>query len=268
PGLLLAAAQRHLRAGGRKKTKERGLSRPSCLQLAGEVGAVAAGLKPAFLYDYSPAGPAQVLRYLRQLQALGGGALGGGGGRLHVLSLADHVLVVNVDVAVRRLEALLLAEDTVVSFVDVSAARTSPALCSAPDVEAIRGHLSEILSHLKALAAGGGGDPSPRALSSSSSSSSSALFSADWNLCTLFGVLLGYPAAYSFPAREEGLGNCLALTPLRVFTVHATCRRISQDLRVRLYSFSVPEDLYSLLKAGIDAWCETLQDASSQRGLN
>ncbi|KAL8164628.1 UNVERIFIED_CONTAM: hypothetical protein K2H54_054384 [Gekko kuhli] len=228
---------RHLRAG------KRGLSRSSSLRLAGEIRAVAAGLKPAFLYDYNSAGAPQILSYVRQLQAISDH-----GSRLHVLSIADHVLIVNVDVMVPWLETLLLGNK--VSFVDVSAARPSPSLCNTPGVDSIKGHISEILSHLKALA----GDPSWVL-------SSSAVFSAEWNLCTLFGVLLGYPAAYSFPTREN-FDNCLALTPLRVFTVHTTCCSISNDLRVRLYSFSVPENLYSLMKTGIDEWCETLQDAS------
>lgn len=237
PRLLVAAAQHHLRAG------KKGLSRSSSLQLAGEIGGVAAGLKPAFLYDYNLAGCPQILSYLQQLQTIGDL-----GSRLHVLSIADNVLIVNVDVMVPWLETLLLANK--VSFVDVSAARTSPSFCATPDVDSIKEHISEILNHLKALA----GNPSWVF-------SSSAVFSAEWNLCTLFGVLLGYPAAYSFPARES-FDNCLALTPLRVFTVHATCCKISNDLRVRLYSFSVPENLYSLMKTGIDEWCETLQDAS------
>ncbi|XP_060103947.1 UPF0739 protein C1orf74 homolog [Heteronotia binoei] len=234
PQLLIDAAQRHLRAG------KKGLSRSSSLQLAGKILAVAAGLKPAFLYDYNLAGRPQILNYVQSIGDLGC--------RLHILSIADHVLIINLDMTVQWLEMVL--QDNKVVFVDVSAARTSPGFCDKADVDSIKAHISEILNHLKALAV----DPS-WVLSSSS------VFSAEWNLCTLFGVLLGYPAAYSFPA-PKSFDNCLSLTPLRVFTVQTTFCRISDDLRVQLYSFSVPENLYSRMKTGIEEWSETLQDAS------
>nr|XP_056701241.1 UPF0739 protein C1orf74 homolog [Euleptes europaea] len=236
PQLLVAAAQHHLSA------KKKGLSRSASLQLAGEILAVAAGLKPAFLYDYNLAGCSQILSYVQQLQTIS--ELGC---RLHILSIADNVLIINLDMTVQWLETLQL--DNKIAFIDVSAARTSPGFCETADIDSIKKHISELLSHLKALAA-----------DLSQDLSSSAVFSAEWNLCTLFGVLLGYPAAYSFPA-PKSFDNCLSLAPLRVFTVQATFCRISNDLRVRLYSFSVPENLCSVMKTGIDEWCENLQDA-------
>ncbi|XP_048354268.1 UPF0739 protein C1orf74 homolog [Sphaerodactylus townsendi] len=235
--LLIAAAQHHLSAG------KKGLSRSASLHLAGEILAVAASLKPAFLYDYNLAGCSQILSYVHQLQTIS--ELGC---RLHILSIADNVLIINLGMTVHWLETLLL--ENKISFIDVSAARTSPGFCDTADIDSIKGHIYEILNHLKALAA-----------DTSQVLSSSAVFSAEWNLCTLFGVLLGYPAAYSFPAAKT-FGNCLSLAPLRVFTVQAIFCRISNDLRVRLYSFSVPEDLYSVVKTGINEWCENLQDAS------
>ncbi|XP_077190992.1 UPF0739 protein C1orf74 homolog [Paroedura picta] len=235
--LLIATAQHHLRAG------KKGLSRSSSLQLAGEILAVAAGLKPAFLYDYNLAGCSQILSYVQKLQTISDL-----GCRLHILSIADHVLIINLDLMVQWLKTLL--HDSKVFFIDVSAARTSPSFCDTPDIDSIKEHVSEILNHLKVLAS-----------DASWVLSSSAVFSAEWNLCTLFGILLGYPATYSFPA-PKSFDNCLSMTPLRVFTVQATFCRINNDLRVQLYSFSVPENLYSVMKNGIDEWCEALQDAS------
>ncbi|XP_017596588.1 PREDICTED: UPF0739 protein C1orf74 homolog, partial [Corvus brachyrhynchos] len=84
----------------------------------------------------------------------------------------------------------------------------------------------------------------------------------DWNLCTVAGVLLGYPAVYTF-ASAEGAENCLALTPLRVFTAQASCPRIKDGLRVQIYSFSVPESLCAELREVLDAWCEELKEAFS-----
>ncbi|XP_053943499.1 UPF0739 protein C1orf74 homolog isoform X2 [Cuculus canorus] len=95
---------------------------------------------------------------------------------------------------------------------------------------------------------------------SSSSVSSSEVVPTGWNLCTIVGVLLGYPAAYTF-ATEEGGENCLAMTLLRVFTVQAACPRIKDGLVVQIYSFSIPESLCTELKELLDAWCEELKEA-------
>ncbi|XP_010135993.1 PREDICTED: UPF0739 protein C1orf74 homolog, partial [Buceros rhinoceros silvestris] len=85
---------------------------------------------------------------------------------------------------------------------------------------------------------------------------------AGWNLCTVVGVLLGYPAVYTF-AVEDGAENCLALTPLRVFTVQASCPRIRDGLRIQIYSFSIPESLCVELKEVLDAWSYELKAAFS-----
>ncbi|KFU84402.1 UPF0739 protein C1orf74, partial [Chaetura pelagica] len=136
-------------------------------------------------------------------------------------------------------------------FVDVSARRQSPALCGPREAQAIRGHLASLLAHLGDAEAAGTGPVS-----------SSEVVPAGWNLCTVAGVLLGYPAVYTFCA-EEGAENCLALTPLRVFTAQASCPRIKDGLRVQIYSFSVPESLCAELREALDAWCRELQEAFS-----
>ncbi|NXG77782.1 CA074 protein, partial [Baryphthengus martii] len=135
--------------------------------------------------------------------------------------------------------------------VDVSAGRRCPALCGPVEAEAIRGHLTALLAHLGATEAASAGPVS-----------SSEVVPTGWNLCTVVGVLLGYPAAYAF-ATEESTENCLALTPLRVFTVQASCPRIRDGLRVQIYSFSIPENLCMELKEVLDAWCNELKEAFS-----
>ncbi|XP_053100781.1 UPF0739 protein C1orf74 homolog [Hemicordylus capensis] len=235
--LLIAAAQHHIRTG--KKTK---LSHSSTLRLAGEVLAVAAGLKPAFLYDYNSAGILQILNYVQQLQSISQI-----GCRLHILSIADNVLIINLEMMQLWLEMLLLQNN--ISFIDVSASRTCPGLCDPEVVGVIKSHISDILDHIKAMVA-----------DTSQLLSSSAVFSTEWNLCTLFGVLLGYPASYSFPA-QKNFDNCLSLVPLRVFTAQATLCRIHTDFKVPFYSFSVPDILYPSIKIGLDAWCEKLKEA-------
>ncbi|XP_010081632.1 PREDICTED: UPF0739 protein C1orf74 homolog [Pterocles gutturalis] len=62
---------------------------------------------------------------------------------------------------------------------------------------------------------------------------------------------------------EGDAENCLALTPLRVFTVQASCRRIKDGLRVQVYSFSIPESLCAELEEVLGAWCDDLREAFS-----
>ncbi|NWH71935.1 CA074 protein, partial [Piaya cayana] len=230
----LSAARGELGSGRRCR-----LPAGRALQLAGEVLAVAAGLKPALLYDCGAAGPAQWRRYLSRLREAG--LLRA---PLHVLGLGGSVLVLHPRLAQSRVGAALCAHPA--PFVDVSAARRNPALCGQQEAEAIRGHLAALLGHLRATC------PVPV--------SSSEVVPTDWNLCTVVGVLLGYPAAYTF-ATEEGGENCLAMTPLRVFTVRAACPRIKDGLVVQIYSFSIPESLCSELKEVLDAWREELKGA-------
>uniref|UniRef100_A0A8C4K4U5 Chromosome 1 open reading frame 74 n=1 Tax=Dromaius novaehollandiae TaxID=8790 RepID=A0A8C4K4U5_DRONO len=210
---------------------------------AGAVLAVAAGLKPALLYDCGVAGAEQLRDYLGRLREAGLAA-----GRLHLLSVAGSVLVLHPGRAARRLEAVLQAQPA--PFVDVSVARAQPELCGTLAAHTIRGHLSALLAHLKAAETAAG------------PISCSEVCSADWNLCTVFGVLLGYPVAYTFTV-EDGFENCLALTPLRVFTIRASCHRIRDDLTVQIYSFSIPENLYPEMKEVVDAWCDNLKDSFS-----
>ncbi|NXT23877.1 CA074 protein, partial [Syrrhaptes paradoxus] len=233
---LVAAAREELGSGKRRLPAAR------ALQLGGEVLAVAAGLKPALLYDYNAAGPAELRRYLARLREAGLAPC-----RLHVLGVKGSVLLLNPGLARRRLEDVLRAHPA--PFVDVSAGRQRPALCGPAEAEAIRSHLAALLAHLRAAEAIATGPVS-----------SSEVVPTGWNLCSIAGVLLGYPVVYSFSV-EEDAENCLALTPLRVFTVQASCRRIKDGLRVQIYSFSIPESLCAELKEVLDAWCDGLREA-------
>ncbi|NXO02893.1 CA074 protein, partial [Rhinopomastus cyanomelas] len=234
--LLLAAAREEL--GARRRRFPAGRA----LHLAGEVLAVAAGLKPALLYDCSAAGPEQLRRYLGRLREAGLAL-----GRLHVLGAAGSALLLHPPRALRSLRAAIRAQPA--PFMEVSAGRARPELCGPLEAEAIRGHLSALAEHLTAVEAASAGPLS-----------SSEVVPAGWNLCTVAGVLLGYPAVYTFAPQAE---NCLALAPLRVFTARATCPRIQDGLRVQIYSFSVPESLCMELRELLDTWCDELKEAFS-----
>ncbi|XP_033925760.1 UPF0739 protein C1orf74 homolog [Melopsittacus undulatus] len=233
---VVAAAREELGAGRR-------LPAARALQLTGEVLAVAAGLKPALLYDCGSAGPAELRRFLQRLREAGLGPL-----RIHVLSMEGSALLLHPGLARRRVAAVLGAHPA--PFVDVSAGRQSPGLCGPAQAEAIRGHLAALLAHLSAAEAASAGPVS-----------SSEVVPSGWNLCTIVGVLLGYPAAYTFSM--ESPENCLALTPLRVFTAQASCPRIKDRLGVQIYSFSIPESLCGELEQALGAWSEQLKEAFS-----
>ncbi|XP_070601703.1 UPF0739 protein C1orf74 homolog [Erythrolamprus reginae] len=234
---LIKTAQLHLRTGKKKK-----LSSSASLNVAGEVLAVATGLKPAFLYDYNSAGSSQILDYVQHLQITLQLTC-----RLHILNIAENVLIINLERMCLCLESVLLSNDVI--FIDVSAFRPCPTFSNPENVNLIKSHVSEILNHIKALTE-----------ETSQTISSSELFSTEWNLCTLFGVLLGYPASYNFPI-QKSFDNCLTLIPLRVFTIQATFCMVNSDFRVRFYSFSIPEVLYPDMKMNLSAWCEKLTEA-------
>ncbi|NXI35389.1 CA074 protein, partial [Galbula dea] len=238
PGLV-AAAREELGPWQRRR-----MPAARALQLAGEVLAVAAGLKPALLYDCGAAGLAELRRYLARLREAGMAPH-----RLHLLGAEGSTLLLHPGLARRRLAAVLQARPA--PFIDVSAGKRCPALCGPAEVEEIRGHLTDLLAHLGAAEAASTGPVS-----------SSEVVPTGWNLCTIVGVLLGYPAVYAF-AMEEGAENCLALTPLRVFTVQASCPRIKDGLRVQIYSFSIPESLCMELKEVLDTWCHELKETFS-----
>ncbi|XP_041282936.1 UPF0739 protein C1orf74 homolog [Onychostruthus taczanowskii] len=124
-----------------------------------------------------------------------------------------------------------------------------PRLCAPAEARAVRRHLAALLGHLRDAEA-----------SSAEPVTASEVVASGWNLCTVAGVLLGYPAVYTF---AEGAENCLALTPLRLFTARASCPRIKDGLRVQIYSFSVPESLCAELGDVLDAWRQELKEAFS-----
>lgn len=232
PQLLVAAAQQTLGMG-----KRRGLPRVVCLHLAGEVLAVARGLKPALLYDCNCAGASELRRYLEALQGLGFLTQG-----LHILEIGENSLIVSPECVCQHLEQVLLGT---VAFVDVSSSLPHPSVRSLDQLQDLKSLIAEIILHLQGL---------QRDLSLAVSCSS--LCSSNWNLCTVFGILLGYPVPYTFHL-NQGDDNCLALTPLRVFTARIAWPLVQPP--VLLYSFSVPECLFPALMDILNTWEKDLR---------
>ncbi|KAM5202756.1 UPF0739 protein C1orf74 homolog [Hipposideros larvatus] len=232
PQLLVAAARQTLGVGKRRR-----LPRTVCLHLAGEILAVARGLKPALLYDCNCAGASALQSYLEELQRLGFLTQG-----LHILEVGENSLIVHPERVCQHLEQVLLGT---IAFVDVSSSLPHPSVRSLDQLQDLKSLIAEIIMHLQGL---------QRDLSLAVSCS--RLCSSDWNLCTVFGILLGYPVPYTFHL-NQGDDNCLALTPLRVFTA-----RISWLLGqppVLLYSFSVPESLFPALMDILNTWEKDLR---------
>ncbi|XP_003410331.1 UPF0739 protein C1orf74 homolog [Loxodonta africana] len=232
PQLLVAAAQQTLGMG-----KRRGPPPATCLHLAGEVLAVARGLKPALLYDCNGAGASKIQSYLEELQRLGFLNLG-----LHILEIGENSLIISPEHVCRHLEDVLLGT---IAFVDVSSSQPHPSVCSLDQLQDLKGLLAEIIMHLQGL---------QRNLSMAVSRST--LHSTGWNFCTVFGILLGYPVPYTFHL-NQGDDNCLALTPLRVFTARISW--LPGQPPILLYSFSVPESLCPALRDILNTWEEDLR---------
>ncbi|XP_053462775.1 UPF0739 protein C1orf74 homolog [Nycticebus coucang] len=231
PQLLVAAAQQTLGMGKRRPP------RAICLHLAGEVLAVARGLKPALLYDYNCAGASELQSYLEKLQGLGFLTLG-----LHILEIGENSFIISLEHICQHLEQMLLGT---VAFVNVSSSQPHPSICSLDQLQDLKTLVAEIITHLQGL---------QRNLSLAVSLS--RLHPSDLNLCTVFGILLGYPVSYTFHLNQKN-DNCLALTPLRVFTARISW--LLDQPPVLLYSFSVPESLFPALRDTVSIWERTLR---------
>ncbi|XP_051004122.1 UPF0739 protein C1orf74 homolog [Acomys russatus] len=232
PQLLVAAAQQTLGMGKRK-----GPPRAVCLHLAGEVLAVARGLKPAVLYDWNSAGVLALQTYLKELQGVGFPTAG-----LHILEIGESNLIVSPEHAGQHLERVLLGA---VALVDISCSRPHPSVSSLDQLPDLKSLIAEILTHFRGLQK-----------DASLGVSHSKLHPSDCNLCTVYGILLGYPVSYTFHL-NHGDGNCLAMTPLRVFTAQVSW--LPGQLPVLLYSFSVPESLFPALRDFVRVWEKDLR---------
>ncbi|XP_008823025.1 UPF0739 protein C1orf74 homolog [Nannospalax galili] len=231
PQQLVAAARRTLGPGGRTP------ARAACLHLAAEVLAVARGLKPAVLQDCSCAGAPALQSYLEELQRLGFPTRA-----LHILEVGESVLVVSLEHVRERLKQALCGA---VVLVDVSKSQPHPCVCAVEQRQDVKALLAQISAHFEGLQRDGSRGASP-----------SQLPASHWNLCTAFGILLGYPASYTFRL-DQGDDNCLALTPLRIFTAQMSW--LPGHRTVRLYSFSVPESLVPALRGVLSSWEKDLR---------
>lgn len=206
----------------------------------------ARGYKPAYLWDANEPTERAVSECLRHCRANSDSVV-------KALQLGRDVLLCNVAETQRR----LADRGHGVKFVDVSAKLRSPAvLTSLPaGVDSMLASLERILAQMATP---------PR---ESDATVSAEYPCAVWNLCTAFGVLLGYPVVYWFDGGADA-GNCLAMEELNVVRVRASRQSAPtvKDGGDEVYSFSFPLRLSAELGPHVDAWWEEL--SSKARDLN
>ncbi|XP_030632461.1 UPF0739 protein C1orf74 homolog [Chanos chanos] len=236
PDIFTRAAQQFLCSG----TKKKRLCPSACVDLAAQVLAVDAGLKPALLYDTNAASPEQIQLYLDALQTAGRLSKA-----LRTVSIDDNSFVVNPALEVSHMEDLLKSRSLVV--IDVCPQREKPGVTDFnSEMEDMVTAMLEYFKDLNDAGSARNGDLDKELYQS-------------WNLCTLFGVLLGYPVSYWFD-QTRGFENCLSMTPLVVTKVWVTWRADTVSHRCCLYSFSVPEELWSDAQSQVDRWTQGLSD--------
>lgn len=233
--LFIAAARKCLSVG------RKSLSIPQSLDLAVQVLAVDLGLKPALLYDINSASAEQVQQYLISLQTAQLVSIS-----LVTLVISDNALIVNPAVVTANLEQLLHGSS--VAVIDVRHSLEKPNI-----TDPFSGDLKTMAQDLLAVLRGFVQKP---------------LYvgekSDKWNLCTLFGILLGYPVTYWFD-QNESFENCLAMTPLTVTTASAAWQADTEVHRCCLYSFSIPAVLHEETRSALEYWTLRLHKRFQQQ---
>lgn len=229
---FVSAARKCLSAG------RKSLSVSRSLDLAAQVLAVDLGLKPALLYDSNAACAEQVQQYLSSLQSTQLVSKS-----LLTLDFNGNVVIVN-PLAVRSNVEQLFGDGRV-AVIDVRHSLDQPAVLGTVQEE-VKRTAQELLLVLERLK----GAAQPQYVAEKAE---------EWNLCTVFGLVLGYPATYWFD-QTVSHDNCLAMTPLLVTAASAGWQPGATSHRFCLYSFSVPAALVQELQTNLELWTVRLRD--------
>lgn len=240
---LFVAAARKCLSTGRKS-----LSVPQSLDLAAQVSAVDLGLKPALLYDSNSAGADQVQQYLSSLQSSQLVSKS-----LLTLDLNGNTLIVNPQTARSYVEQLIHGNN--VAVIDICHSLEKPTI-----TDPLRGELRSMTHDLLLLLRGF------EELKEAEKPYYVGEKSEEWNLCTVFGLLLGFPVTYWFD-QTKSFENCLSMTPLMVTTASATWQADTAGHRCCLYSFSVPAVLLKAVQSNLETWRLCLQERFQQQNI-
>ncbi|CAN8002940.1 unnamed protein product [Ixodes hexagonus] len=169
-------------------------------------------------------------------------------GHLRTIQIGDHDLVVcNTEATLQHLSDVLSSNS--VRFVDVSSCHKQPRLLPAlpSDLEAM---LRSLLRQLDGFR-------------QSDRRNLRLKLECNWNLCSAFGVFLGFPVVYWFGADSDS--NCLSMEELKVCSVR--CLKpfgvvLGLDSRdsatSEVYSFSFPLLFDRELGAHVQRWFQNL----------
>ncbi|XP_044028669.1 UPF0739 protein C1orf74 homolog isoform X1 [Siniperca chuatsi] len=240
--LFVAAAHKCLSAG------RKSLSVPQSRDLAAQVLAVDLGLKPALLYDSNGASADQVRQYLSSLQSSQLVSKS-----LLTLDLNGNALIVNPVTVRSNVEQLF--HDGNVAVIDVCHSLEKPTIA-----DPLRRELKSMAHDLLLLLRGF------EHLTEAEKPHYVGEKSDEWNLCTVFGLLLGYPVTYWFD-QTKSFENCLSMTPLIVTTASATWQADTAAHRCCLYSFSVPAVLLKEIQSNLEHWRLCLQERFQQQNV-
>lgn len=236
--VIVAAAHKYLL----KAKKSASLSQS--LDLFTQVLAVDLGLKPALLYDANNASSEQVQQYLNSLQSSQLVSKS-----LFTLDLNENTLVVNPTSVLSHMKEFCGGS---VAVVDVCHLLENPAICDPSRVKFLN-----IVEKLHSLIEGYEHHNNPEPLYVGEQCN-------EWNLSTVFGLLLGYPVTYWFD-QNRSFENCLSMTPLMVTTASATWRSDNTLHTSCLYSFSVPADLLQDTQHNLKSWHSRLKETFQQQ---
>lgn len=241
-GLFISTAMNFLCNGKKKKQ----IPLPSCIDLAVQVLAVDLGIKPAFLYDINNACAEQIQQYVNSLQKAGSLT-----DTLQIISISGNTLIVNSNLMKAHLVEVL--EKKSLLTVDVGLWKKQPSLITMDSktkhmVKAVLEVFDNINTHDSVL----------KVIDEE--------MCDRWNLCTLFGILLGYPVVYWFD-QEQSYENCLSMVPLVVNKILVSWTVCDEKHSSCLYSFSVPEVLWSDVDSHIKQWQVCLRDRLSQQAI-
>ncbi|KAM4582123.1 UPF0739 protein C1orf74 homolog [Fundulus diaphanus] len=240
--LFVSAARDSLRSGRKR------LSVSQSLDLAAQVSAVDLGLKPALLYDSNGASAQQLQRYLGSLRSLRLAS-----DSLLALDLNGNGLIVNAGAL--RLNVEQMTRHGGPAVVDASASLEKPVVSGAQRGR-LKGLAADLLLLLEEFQRLGEADE-PLCVGEKAE---------DWNLCTAFGLLLGYPVSYWFD-QAESFENCLSMTPLVAVAASAAWRADGVAHTFCLYSFSVPAALQEETRSELEDWRVRLQERFELQGV-
>ena len=217
------------------------------VELGVQVLAVDLGLKPALLYDLNCATADQVQQYLCTLQSHSLVSKS-----LITVDINGNVLIVNPDMVMAHLKQMLISSNVVV--IDVGHALEKPQITE-PLSGDLRSMLQELLSVLQTHVQSPNAACQPLLVGDEAEK---------WNLCTLFGILLGFPCTYWFD-QSKSFENCLAMTPLIVFKASVSWQTETAGEACCLYSFSSPALLHKETQASLAHWSRGLAERFQQQ---